>query len=41
VQLDRFAYAALKDASDACVSLQVLSERAREGHDGNDHYDNK
>jgi hypothetical protein len=41
VQLGRFARAALKDASNACISLQagfVLSERAGTGHGGNDNY---
>lgn len=44
VQLDRLARAALKDASDACISLQagfVLSERAGADRGGNDHYNNK
>ena len=44
VQLDRLARVALKDAGDACISLQagfVLSERAGAGRGGNDHYNNK
>ena len=44
VQLDRLAGAALKDTSDACISLQasfVPSERAAAGRGGNDHYNDK